>query len=120
MSRSVEEDYFLAILLYDIRADVLSDTPCFMSGNAGVPYVVEESGLAVVYMSHYGDDRRSFCEFWRLYVGLWLLRLTVTMLLRLTVTVVLVLTVTVVLVLTVVVLVLTVVAAVMLLLVLTV
>ena len=70
MSGSVKENDFLSVVNDNIRSDVLSDSASLMSCYAGMPYIVEQRCLAVINVSHYGNDRRTF-----IFERLFLLRL---------------------------------------------
>ena len=57
VARRVEEDDLPAALLDVIRADVLRDAARFAAGDVRLADGVEERGLAVVDVTHDGDDR---------------------------------------------------------------
>lgn len=39
--------------------NVLGDAPCFPRSHLALPKAVQQSGLSVIYVAHYGDDRRT-------------------------------------------------------------
>src|SRR5436190_1921694 len=65
VTRRVEKDDLAALLLDVVRADVLRDSAGFAFRDVGLADDVEERGLAVVDVTHDGDDRparhRAFC-----------------------------------------------------------
>ena len=50
---------FAALGLDVVRADVLRDAARFAAGHVGLADGVEQRGLAVVDVTHDGDDRRT-------------------------------------------------------------
>ena len=62
MARGVDEGDFLAMVVDLVGTDVLGDASGFRRDDIGVPDGVEEGGLAVVDVSHDGDDGRSGFE----------------------------------------------------------
>ncbi len=59
MSRRVKESNFLSIDIDGIRTNMLCDTSRFLVCHVGLSDRIQERGLAVVYMPHNTDDRRS-------------------------------------------------------------
>ena len=57
MARGVEEGDHALLGLHVVRADVLGDSAGLAVSDAGLPDVVKKGGLAVIYVSHDGDDR---------------------------------------------------------------
>ena len=58
----IEERDFLSVEVYAVSADVLRDTARFAFDDIGLADVVQQRGLAVVYVAHDGYDRRSLHE----------------------------------------------------------
>ena len=66
MSRSIEEGNFPAVLEGDaVRTYVLGATTGLARNDVGLAYVVEQRRLAVIDVSHHGDDRRPLHEILR-------------------------------------------------------
>ena len=64
MARSVEErDASSVVEFYVVGSDVLCDTSGFSGNHIGVADIVEQRCLTVVYVAHYGHDRRTGHKF---------------------------------------------------------
>ena len=62
VARRVDEGDLLAVLVHDRRTDVLRDAAGLGRGDAGLADRVEQRRLAVVDVTHDGDDRRTRLE----------------------------------------------------------
>src|SRR3712207_9218564 len=63
MSRRIKESHLAAILQRNaISADMLSDTSGLTGYHVGITDMVKQRGLTVVYVTHYGHNRRTTNE----------------------------------------------------------
>ena len=70
MTRRIEEDDLLALADDLICADVLGDSARLMRTDGGVADGIKQRGLAVVDVTHDGDDRRTIFERLRIVLDL--------------------------------------------------
>src|SRR3712207_8806306 len=63
MSRRIKESHLAAILQRNaISTDMLSDTSGLTGYHVGITDMVKQRGLTVVYVTHYGHNRRTTNE----------------------------------------------------------
>ncbi len=59
MTGSIQKDDFLTLAVDLIGADALGNAASLLAGDRAGTDAVQEGCFTVVYMTHYGDDRRA-------------------------------------------------------------